>query len=141
MYFAYIRISIALKKLEATRVRAFIYWYSVAANHCKDLWLSLAQMVVELTSKQWLAMVFFCTTAVDWICLVWTQKITIIFFIIVRNGVFALFTYLNLYGGFTCLVVVFFLPLLRFFTREFVGVSLREVLSVFEVLSTLEVSS
>lgn len=70
-----------------------------------------------------------------------TQKITIIFFIIVRNGVFALFTYLNLYGGFTCLVVVFFLPLLRFFTREFVGVSLREVLSVFEVLSTLEVSS
>lgn len=49
-------------------------------------------------------------------------------------------TYLNLYGGFTCLVV-FFLPRLRFFTREFVGVSLREVLSVFEVLSTLEVSS
>lgn len=61
----YIRISIALQKLESSGVRAFINGHPVAADNSKYLWFSLAQVVVELTPKQRLSMIFLYTTAVE----------------------------------------------------------------------------
>ena len=49
-------------------------------------------------------------------------------------------TYENLYCSFMIGLLTFFLPLRPFFVL-FVGVSLRDVLSVVDVLPTLEVSS